>query len=290
MREPIIAGVDGSDHSIAAAHYAAELARRRHAPLRLVYVLENVFYGYAPMYLTEPRGITDDYLRDAANETLTAVTREITSAHPEAEVTSQLREGGAAAALIAESQGADVTVIGSRGLGGFAELLLGSASSQVSAHARGTVVVFRPGGVPGGPVLAGFDGSEPAQVALQYAASEAAALNVPLVVACAYWEQPWGLRDEPRTDPAVTAAHRAEAMIEQAVKPLRDKHPGLRVESRTLHSMNPEHSLVEESTHAGLTVVGSRGRGGIAGLLLGSVSRTLVHHAAGPVAVVHPKR
>jgi len=205
------------------------------------------------------------------------------------EIEPQVREGGAAATLIAESQDAEAIVVGSRGLGGFAELMLGSVSSQVAAHAQGVVVVVRPGGIPDGHVLVGVDGSEAAKAAVDYAASEAMALGVPLVVATAYWEEPWGFGKEPETDPAVTAAHRAAALVDEAVKPCRDKHASLRVEVRTLHSMNPEHSLVEESEHARLTVVGSRGRGGFTGLLLGSVSRTLVHHAHGPVAVVHSK-
>ena len=289
MPRPIVVGVDGSEQALAAAHYAGALAKRRQAPLRLIYVFESVFYGYGPMAMAGGYGVADDQLREAVKATLDEVTREITSAYPEVEIESLVREGGAAATLIAESQDAEATVVGSRGLGGFAELLLGSVSSQVAAHAQGVVVVVRPGGVPDGHVLVGIDGSPPATSAVAYAASEALARDVPLVVVNAYWEEPWGFGKDPETDPAVTAAHRAAGLVEETIRPWRDKHPGLGVEVRTLHSMNPEHSLVEESRHAGLTVVGSRGRGGFTGLLLGSVSRTLVHHAHGPVAVVHSK-
>jgi nucleotide-binding universal stress UspA family protein len=284
-----VVGVDGSEQAMAAALYAAALAKRRRAPLRLIYVFESVFYGYGPVGMTGGYGVADDRLRDAFRATLDEIAREVASAHPEVELEPQLREGGAAATLIADSPNADVTVVGSRGLGGFAELMLGSVSSQVASHAEGVVVVVRPGRAMGGHVLVGLDGSDSSLAALGYAASEALALEVPLVAATVYWEQPWGFGKQPETDPAVTAAREAEALVEQAVKPLRDKHPGLRVEVRTLHSLNPEHSLLEESEHAGLTVVGSRGRGGFAGLLLGSVSRTLVHHARCPVAVVHSR-
>jgi len=289
MRRPIVVGVDGSEQALAAAHYAGALAKRLQASLRLIYVFESVFYGYGPLAIAGSYGIADDQLREAVKATLGEIAREITSAYPEVEVEPQVREGGAAATLIAESQDAEVTVIGSRGLGGFAGLMLGSVSSQVATHAEGVVVVVRQGGVPDGHVLVGIDGSPQAAAALEYAVVEALTRDVALVVALAYWEEPWGFGKEPETDPAVTAAHEAAAFVEQAVKPWRERHPELRVEARTLHSMNAEHSLVEESEHAGLTVVGSRGRGGFTGLLLGSVSRTLVHHAHGPVAVVHSK-
>lgn len=289
MPRPIVVGVDGSEQALAAAHYAGALAKRRQAPLRLIAVFESVFYGYGPTAMAGSYGVADDQLREAVKQTLSETAHEINSAYPEVEIEQQVREGGAAATLIAESQDAEVTVVGSRGLGGFAELMLGSVSSQVATHGLGVVVVVRPGGVPDGHVLAGIDGSPAARAALDYAASEALARGVPLVVATAYWDEPWRFGKEPETDPAVTAAHQATALVEEAVKPWRDKHPELRVEARTLHSMNPEHSLVEESEHAALTVVGSRGRGGFTGLLLGSVSRTLTHHAHGPVAVVHSK-
>jgi nucleotide-binding universal stress UspA family protein len=291
MRGAIVVGVDGSEQAFAAADYAAAMAGRRHAPLRLVMVYESVVYGLGPSYLTGnyAAGIDEELLRDAVKQTLGELTRRVTTAHPEVEIESVLREGGAAACLIAESQEATVTVVGSRGHGGFSGLLLGAVSTQVATHGSGTVVVVRPGSGPGGPVVAGVDGSPQAQAALEWAAGEAISRGVTLIAANAYWEEPWGLGPKPDIDPAVTAAHEAARMVEQAVKPLQEKHPDLRVEVRTWHSMDPEHSLVEESAHAGLTVVGSRGRGGFAGMLLGSTSRALVHHAHGPVAVVHSR-
>lgn len=289
MPKPVVVGVDGSEQSVAAAHYAADLARRRQAPLRLVYVFESLIYGFGPMFAAGSYGIADEQLRAAGQQAIEEVTGQIRSAHPDVEVTSELRQGGAAATLIAESRDAEVTVVGSRGVGGFAELILGSVSAQVASHAHGAVVVARPVPVENGPVLVGYDGSEQASAALGYAVTEALSLGVPLVVANTYWPEPWGFGEPPAIDPNVTAAHEAERLIEQAVAPYRERHSELRVESRTIHSLNPEHSLVEESAHAGLTVVGSRGRGGFAGLLLGSVSLSLVHHAAGPLAVVHTK-
>jgi nucleotide-binding universal stress UspA family protein len=289
MRRPIVVGVDGSEQALAAALYAAALAKRRQAPLRLIYVFENLFYGYGPVATAGSYGVADDQLREAVEQSLGETAREVTAAHPDVEIETQVREGGAAATLIAESPDAEATVVGSRGLGGFAELMLGSVSAQVAAHGEGVVVVVRPGGGSGAHVLVGIDGSKFSQVAVDYAATEALALGVPLVVAHVYWEEPWGFGKEPETDPAVTAAHEAAAIVEQAVKPWRDKHPELPIEVRTRHSINPEHSLLEESEQAGLTVIGSRGRGGFAGLLMGSVSRALVHHAHGPVAVVHSR-
>lgn len=289
MPKPVIVGVDGSDQALAAAHYAAGLARRRGVPLHLIYVFESLFYGFGPMYLAGAYAGADDQLRQAAGTILDEAQSRMREAHPEVEIHAKLREGGAASALIAGSQEAAVTVVGSRGLGGFAELMLGSVSAQVAAHATGTVIVFRPEPVSNGPVLVGYDGSEPAIAALDYAADEALSLDVPLIVANAYWPEPWGFGDAPEVDPGVTAAHQAEALVATATAPYRDKHPSLRVETRTVHSLNAEHTLVEESQHARLTVVGSRGRGGFKGLLLGSVSQSLVHHAAGPVAVVHKK-
>lgn len=287
MAHPVVVGIDGSEQALAAADYAAELAQRRHAPLRLIYVLENMFYGYGPMFGAGTYAIADEQLRSAAGDVLTDSTQKITSTHPGLEIDSRIREGGAAAVLIDESQDAEVTVVGSRGAGGFAGLLLGSVSTQVASHGHGAVVVVRPAPVRNGPILVAFDGSPPARAALDYAVGEALALGVTLVVATAYWPEPWGFGPEPEVDREVTAAHEAEVLVDEAIGPYQSEHSELRVEVRTIRSLNPEQTLTEESAHAGLTVVGSRGRGGFTGLLLGSVSRTLVHHAAGPVAVIH---
>jgi nucleotide-binding universal stress UspA family protein len=288
MNRSIVAGVDGSPEGLAAAHYAAALAGRRNTQLRLIHVFEGLFLGYGPGFAAGSFAANDEPLREAAEKTLADSAAEIRAAYPQLTVETQLREGVPAAVFIEESQEAVATVVGSRGLGGFAGLQLGSVSSQVAAHGHGPVVVVRPAPQPEGPVLVGFDGSDAAYAALDYGIHEALALGVPLAVANVYWEEPWGFKETPVPDPAITAEQKARQLITDALELPREEHPELQVEIRTLHSLNPEHSLIEESARASLTVVGCRGRGGFAGLLLGSVSHKLVHHAAGPVAVVHP--
>ncbi|GIH07888.1 universal stress protein [Rhizocola hellebori] len=287
-----MAGVDGSPGGLTAARYGASLAERRNVPLRLIHVFESLFYGYGPLFAAGNYAVADEQLHAAAQRSLANDAEQIRAAYPGLTVEADLLEGLPAAVLIEESQDAVATVVGTRGLGGFAGLQLGSVSSQVAAHGHGPVVVVRPAEQPDGPVLVGFDGSEASQAALTYGIREALDLKVPLAVANVYWEEPlglqnpWGSKEIP--DPAVTAVHKSQQLIDDALELAREEHPDLQIEIRTIHSMNPEYSLVEESAHASLTIVGCRGRGGFAGLLLGSVSRTLVHHAAGPVAVLHP--
>jgi nucleotide-binding universal stress UspA family protein len=288
MTRSIVVGVDGSSGARQAAHYAAEIAQRNHTALRLVHVVETAFQGYGPLGLAGGYGASDELLRESARRLLEESVNEIELSHPGVKVDSDLQTGGAAARLIDESEEAQMTVVGSRGVGGFAGLVLGSVSAHVATYGHGPIIVVRPAAAPEGPVLVGYDGSEAANAALQFGVQEAVSRQVPMVVANVYWEKPWGWHQQPAIDPVLTARDQAERMINDALELPLEEHPELRYSIRTIHSLDPARSLVEESAHAGLTVVGSRGRGGFAGLLLGSVSRTLIHHAAGPVAVIHP--
>lgn len=288
MVRPIVAGVDGSPHGLAAARYAAALAERHGLPLTLIQAFETVFYGYGPLMAAGSYAVADERLREAARHSLDETAREIRAAHLDLEVQAEVREGRAAAVLIEASQEAYTTVVGARGLGGFAGLLLGSVSTQLAAHGHGPVIVVRPAANPDGPVVVGYDGSDAASAALAFGVREALARKATLVVATVYWERPWGFGPAPAGDPAELARQEAHRMLTEALELPLEEHPDLQAEIRTIHAMDPDHSLIDESVLACLTVVGCRGRGGFAGLLLGSVSQTLVNHAAGPVAVIHP--
>jgi nucleotide-binding universal stress UspA family protein len=195
--------------------------------------------------------------------------------------------GGPATVLIEQSRAAQVVVVGSRGIGGFSELLIGSVSAQVAAHAHGPVIVVRPPvpdetnapgpeqprhDLPLGPVLVGFDGSVASLAALDFAVEEAVLREVPLIMANVDSHKP---KD-------------AEDLIADAARVWEAKYPELSIELRAVRGEHPGYTLTQMSRDAALTVVGCRGLGGFTGLLLGSVSGALVHHANGPVAVIHP--
>jgi nucleotide-binding universal stress UspA family protein len=271
---PVLVGIDGSPSSVKAAEFAAAFAQRREAALRLVHAYQRPLYGYDIAGL--PLEASDEQLRAVLEGTLADLAERLRGEYPglrsvEARQVYRMPAG----LLIEESGSALVTVVGCRGVGGFAELLLGSVSSQVAAHARGPVVVVRPGHPhrtgEQRPVLVGYDGSAAAERALDFAAVEAAARTAQLVVARVYT----GSDEE------------AKQLLIDAVEPWASEYTGQPIELRPIYSANPDYALIEASRNVDLTVVGSRGRGGFLGLALGSVSRTLVHHAYSPIAVIH---
>ncbi|QGN49285.1 universal stress protein [Micromonospora sp. WMMC415] len=275
MNRPVVVGVDGSPSSLVAAEHAARAALLRSCPLHLVHgYLHPLGYGIPlnPYELGVPAP------NEEAGKMLEQTAADLAGRWPGLEVAVRQVAGGPGATLVEESRRAELVVVGSRGHGGFAGLLLGSVGTQVAAHAHCPVLVVRPAEEPitvDGPVLVGVDGSEAAELAVGYAAEEAARRGAELVVA--HVDRP----DE--EGPAQTGD-----LVETAAAAARGSHPGLTVTVRLLLADKPEPALIEASSGAALVVVGTRGRGGFAGMLLGSVSQSLVQHAHCPVLVAHP--
>ncbi|MEW2385457.1 universal stress protein [Micromonospora sp. NPDC047707] len=275
MNRPVVVGVDGSPPSLVAAEHAARAALLRSCPLHLVHgYLHPLGYGIPlnPYELGVPAP------NEEAGKMLEQTAADLAGRWPGLEVAVRQVAGGPGATLVEESRRAELVVVGSRGHGGFAGLLLGSVGTQVAAHAHCPVLVVRPAEEPipvDGPVLVGVDGSEAAELAVGYAAEEAARRGAELVVT--HVDRP----DE--EGPAQTGD-----LVETAAAAARGSHPGLTVTVRLLLADKPEPALIEASSGAALVVVGTRGRGGFAGMLLGSVSQSLVQHAHCPVLVAHP--
>ncbi|WP_207914230.1 universal stress protein [Micromonospora sp. KC213] len=288
MNRPVVVGVDGSPSSLVAAEHAARAAVRRRRPLHLVHgYLHPLGYGVPlnPYDLGVPAPTED------SRRMVEATAAELADRWPGLTVEVHQVAGGPAATLVAASRRAELVVVGSRGLGGFAGLLLGSVGSQVAAHAHCPVLVVRPEEQPipvDGPVVAGVDGSAGSRLAAGYAAAEAAGRDVPLVLL--HVGPPGMDRPVPEEVEESQAAHRAEAvrLLAEASAAVRAEHPDLVVREHPVAAASPTQGLVEASGTASLLAVGTRGRGGFVGLLLGSVSQGVLQHAHCPVLVAHP--
>jgi nucleotide-binding universal stress UspA family protein len=141
----IIVGIDHSDGAKAALRFALEEARLRQATLRAVHAWEFAYLGAPGIEGSLPHpGSEFDALRSAAEAALDATLREVAADAKDVEVEHRVLQGRPAAVLVEESRGADLLVVGSRGHGGFAQLLLGSVSQQCAHHAECPVVIVRP--------------------------------------------------------------------------------------------------------------------------------------------------
>jgi nucleotide-binding universal stress UspA family protein len=291
-RTRIIVGVDGSSASRDALRWALAEARLWHGRVEAVHTWSYPVMTYAPGIVPPPTFAREDLQAEARHVLDTTVDAVVGDAEPGLAMTRVVVEGSAAKQLIERSRHADMLVVGHRGHGGFAGLLLGSVAEQCAVHASCPTVVTRPtetaeANAPEGRpprVVVGVDGSEPARRALHWAAEEAQRRDADLEVVHAWHPQlqPLGLV-RPGVD-RTSSEDYGKAVLDAAIRALGSRSL---VVNPILIEGPSARGLVEVSAGAALLVVGSRGRGGFAGLLLGSVSSQVLHHARCPLVVVH---
>ncbi|WP_017570191.1 universal stress protein [Nocardiopsis halotolerans] len=296
--EGIVVGVDGSPGSRAALDWAARAAADRGLELLVLHALSMPVIS-APLGFTGRMPPTPE-LADWAERLLREAVDHVARTRPWLELRTEVSKLDPAHALLAASRSAEMAVVGSRGLGGTASVFLGSVSLRVSAHATCPVaVVPAPDDAAAGErsrghgnrerVVVGMDDSSCAEVALRFALDEAARTGAELVVVRA-WEAP-ALADLSEFTPTArdclfTRADRHIHALLDEVRTERTERVPVRVE---VVQDQAAHALLAKGENADLIVVGSRGRGGFSGLLLGSVSQSVLHHARVPVVVVRPR-
>ena len=283
-RRTVVVGVDGSPEALRAVRWAVPEARRRQAVLQLVTALawtEDPKVGL-PALSKAPYG---QYLREAAEKGLAAAADVATEVDPDVPVEREVVLGFPAGALLERSQSAELLVVGDHGRGRIASAVAGSVALSVAARSACPVVVVR-GAIPDGalPVVVGIDGTPLSEAAIPFAFDAAAARHVPLIAVHTWLDE--------INDPALaelvdwqTAAVRAEEVLAERLAGWGEKYPDVPVQ-RLVARGRAGHALLDEAARAQLAVVGSRGHGEIAGLLLDSVSNALVHGAGCPVAIV----
>ncbi|KUL22244.1 universal stress protein [Streptomyces regalis] len=284
----VIVGVDGSASSLAAVEVAAREARLRGAGLRVVhaFVWPATHVPMGPSPLGPPQGGLQNMVDGLVAEAL----ERARAGAREVEVSHVVVTGEPLTVLEAQSRAAELVVVGSRGMGGFVGLLVGSTAVHLATHGRCPVLVVRELPRDDGPVVLGVDGSAAGQNAVDFAFAEAALRNAPLVALHAWttWNAPMPAPQDasmPYANPPGALAKGEERLLHEALAGRQERFPGVAVEHRVVHGGTRE-ALIDASRSAQLVVVGARGRGGFAGLLLGSVSQALLHHAHCPVAVV----
>ena len=288
----VVVGLDRSDPALAAVQYAAELASSRRLPLRLLHAFEPMNYAVHP--LNSGSVNMEGVLRKSAQRLIDDTIDVLATVHPNLQVDAVLEAGSAAELLLTESERAEVIVLGSRGVGGFADLMVGSTTLHVASHAKCPVIAVpapTAGEATRSGVVVGVDGSEVSETAIRFA-FEVAATTEQTLTAVHVWHDPTrtgvGLMMPLAYDPD-EVIQEERVVLAESMAGWQEKFPEVEVH----HLVVPGHPisvLVATAAQSQLLVVGSRGRGSIRSLVLGSVSHGVIHHATGPVAVVRASR
>lgn len=291
--KPIVVGVDGGAQGRLALDWAAAEAALRKAPLHIVFGRSLQRVVPSPRMAGAPElYVPDDWAAIADGELTTAADRAGERA-PGIEISVERQPVDPGQLLVDLSESAQLVVVGSRGLGGFAGLLLGSVSLYVASHARSPVVVVRtePGSLRGPEqppeILLGVDGHAPAMAAIEFAFAEASRREIRLR-ALEAWTHPLpaGLAEEAGGDASPDAAAQQQArLLAEALAGWQEKYPDVRVHPETRQD-NPGRILSALSGQAELLVVGAHHRTHRIGLALGVVNHAVLHHALCPVALV----
>lgn len=300
----VIAAVDGSEHSLKALEWARAAALRHRTGLLVAHVLPDS----AQLYAARRSSLGDATAPEEFADPVEARLRELLASAPElpSEVRYESLEGSVPEALESVGHGARMLVMGSRGRGGFAALLLGSNSRAVTAHAPCPVVVVphearraEDASQPSaGRVVLGLHAAETPDSVIEYAFAEAAARATTVQVVSAYAIPPSptmvidtpfvvippeALADDGEAVPAEREMLRSQT---ERLAPFRARHPDVPVEQAAVPG-DAAGRLVDASRSAALVVVGRHHpRRHIRNLMIGSVANAVLQHAHGPVAVV----
>ncbi|WP_448852573.1 universal stress protein [Corynebacterium sp. 335C] len=289
----IVCAVDGSDAAKVAVRWAANTAVKRGVPLRLVssYSMPQFLYAEG---MVPPQELYDD-LEAETMEKIEEAKKVAVDFMPDVEVSHQIEEGSPIDMLLDLSEQCDMIVMGSRGLGGLSGMVMGSVSAAVVSHAKCPVVVVREDNnvteeTKYGPVVVGVDGSGVSQKAIELAFKEADARGAELIAV-----HTWMDMQVQASLAGLSAAQQQWQVVEDEQRALlgrrlagwSEKYPDVQV-TKVVTRDRPVRALSDASEGAQLLVVGSHGRGGFKGMLLGSTSRALLQAAPCPMMVVRP--
>lgn len=280
----ILVAVDGSPGSDAAVAWAAREGLRRNVSVTLLHVIAPLMVTWSSESL---EASVADLQEESSNKVLEhaqQVFRSVLGDEQQVPVRAESRPSPVVGTLTEASHSALMLVIGNRGTGGHKRLPLGSVAAGLLHHAHCPVVVIHPDDVAdsSAPVVLGVDGSPSSEAATRLAFEEAALRSVELVVLHAWSDigaVPLFALDWSRYE------DEAQEALAQRLAGWQDEFPDVQIRRRLVRD-RPAHWLVEESQNAQLVIVGSRGRGGFAGLLLGSVASTVAQLSHAPVIVV----
>jgi nucleotide-binding universal stress UspA family protein len=250
--KPVVVGIDGSPSADVAVKWAAAEAASLGSDLRLLHIV--------------PVGQTPAGAGEIVSRAVTLARQLV----PDLVIDAHLDLGAPSTVLVTASGEAAAVVIGSRGLGTMLGALFGSTGLDLTANARCPVIVVRPelGSLAGNRVVIGYDGSPAADTALDVGIDYARRHDLAVRVVAA---QSTG-----------TELHRITEDELRAAVHKRDGHDAELIQI----TGHPAEHILRLASDAALVVLGARGRGGFAGMLIGSVSQTVLHHAACPVAII----
>ena len=285
----ILVGVDGSSASTVAVDWATRDATMRKVPLTLVNVLDlpmaTTVRGFPMPMPPEYMQWQQDEGRKVLNDTLKTVEDRTRQIGP-LDISSELMIGPPVPTLVELSKDAAMVVVGSHGRGALARRLFGSVSTGLVHHAHCPVAVI-PDQDPlmphpsQAPILVGIDGSRASESAIAIAFDEASWRGVELIALHAWSDT---AMYEFRVPDWSQVHSDAEELLAERLAGWEERYPDVNV-CRVVECDQPARQLLEQSKSAQLVVVGSHGRGGFTGMLLGSVSTAVVHAARTPVIV-----
>lgn len=287
LTRPIVVAVDGSPHSDAAVNWAADESVLRNAPVKLVHAVAPML---EPIGRPGPMPEMHRWYHDNARTILAdseAMFRARLDDSRGIDIETALVESSVVPAMIKASEGAQLIVVGSRGLGHLGRLLLGSVSTSLIHHAHCPVAVIphpdEREGTDRHPVLLGIDGSVASEAATAFAFDEASRRGASLTALHAWSDV--GVPPPLMTDWWYDLQTEAQEQLAERLAGWQEKYPDVHVDRRVVCDV-PAHALVAESRVSQLVIVGSRGRGGFAGMLLGSVGTAVAHASEAPIIVV----